>query len=265
MKMVVYGRALERNGFRPEDRDLVRLYSYDGKTQYWVREDGVRRADTLSVRTTRTGTYALGIEVNLNNDVTPPDIFESGPRGTVGTASPEVFATIRDDLNGTGIDLSRSRIVVDADTLTTTFDPVNLRLFGVPAKPLGSGTHAVTVIAADNSGNIGTETFAFIVDLGEGVGEEPLEFAVSAPYPNPFNPSTTIRYTLPKDCAVEFVVYDIRGARVAVLASGFRKAGRHDAVWNGRTLSGAEAASGVYLYRVKAGGRTAQGKVVLVR
>lgn len=105
----------------------------------------------------------------------------------------------------------------------------------------------------------------FTVESGDGVAEEPPGFTVSAPYPNPFNPATTIRYTIPEDCAVELVIYDIRGAKVAVLASGLRKAGRHDTVWNGKTQSGAEAASGMYLYRLKAGGYTARGKATLVR
>ncbi len=97
------------------------------------------------------------------------------------------------------------------------------------------------------------------------VSETPREFRVSAPYPNPFNPSVTIGYTLPERMHVRLTVYDSVGRTVAVLEDGMQGAGVHSALWNGRSDRGETLGSGVYLYRVEAGSHHAQGKMTLLR
>ncbi len=84
-------------------------------------------------------------------------------------------------------------------------------------------------------------------------------------HPNPFNPSTTIRYHLFKDCRVSLIVYNSLGQKVATLVDGHRKAGPGMARWNGRDDSGREAASGIYLYRLKAGSFSEARKMILLR
>jgi len=84
--------------------------------------------------------------------------------------------------------------------------------------------------------------------------------------PNPFNPSTTISFTLPAECAVRLDVYDVSGRLVARLVDGARQgAGTHDVEWNGRDVSGRAAASGIYVYRLIAGKETISRKMVLLR
>ena len=78
--------------------------------------------------------------------------------------------------------------------------------------------------------------------------------------PNPFNPSTTIRFDLPAAGQVSLAVYDVSGRLVATLADGLRQAGAHEVTFDGSGL-----ASGVYLYRISAGQRTATGKMVLLK
>lgn len=85
-------------------------------------------------------------------------------------------------------------------------------------------------------------------------------------YPNPFTPTTTIRYALPAPMPVTLRVYDILGREVATLRSTERDAaGTHTVVWDGRTRSGRPAASGTYLYRLQAGNTVRSGHMVLVR
>ena len=72
-------------------------------------------------------------------------------------------------------------------------------------------------------------------------------------YPNPFNPSTTIRYALSEDARVSVKVYNMLGQEVATLFDGFLKAGEQSATWNGTNKAGATVASGLYIYRVQAG------------
>ena len=87
----------------------------------------------------------------------------------------------------------------------------------------------------------------------------PAEVELSAARPNPARSLVTLAYGLPTDSPVRVAVYDVRGREVAVLASGDREAGRHDAVW---TPGGA---AGVYVVRLVAGLEVRAVSVVVVR
>lgn len=77
-------------------------------------------------------------------------------------------------------------------------------------------------------------------------------FAVHPNYPNPFNPSTTIKYDLPENSNVTLIVYDVLGREVAQLVNGTREAGYHSVTWSPSTSSGQVLASGVYFARFTA-------------
>lgn len=85
-------------------------------------------------------------------------------------------------------------------------------------------------------------------------GAIPRAFALSQNYPNPFNPSTTIEFALPKASFVTLKIYDLLGKEIATLVSEKLPAGKHQRVWEAKGL-----ASGVYLYRLEAALRQAQG------
>jgi flagellar hook assembly protein FlgD len=72
-------------------------------------------------------------------------------------------------------------------------------------------------------------------------------------FPNPFNPSTVVRYELPEATNVDLVVFDIAGRKVARLDSGYRRAGTHTISWNARDDKGRQIASDIYLLRIQAG------------
>ena len=71
------------------------------------------------------------------------------------------------------------------------------------------------------------------------------------PYPNPFNPATTLAFTLKDAGRVELTVYDIRGRRVVEIHSGHLDSGRHEFHWQGKDSHGGQVASGVYFARLK--------------
>jgi FG-GAP-like repeat/FlgD Ig-like domain len=83
--------------------------------------------------------------------------------------------------------------------------------------------------------------------------------------PNPFNPSTEIHFDLPTPQVVELTVYDANGRRVVELISGAMPAGQHRHIWDGRDASGQEVASGIYLYRLRAGDFSRSLRMLLVR
>jgi hypothetical protein len=79
-------------------------------------------------------------------------------------------------------------------------------------------------------------------------------------YPNPFNPSTTIRYSLSSSSRVLLTVYDLLGRKVATLVDRHQVPGRYSVDFGAASL-----ASGMYLYRLQAGGFTESKKMMLVR
>ena len=84
-------------------------------------------------------------------------------------------------------------------------------------------------------------------------------------HPNPFNPSTVIRYYLPESCHIAVDVYNVDGTFITGLDRGYRGKGYHTIVWNGRDRSGHQVSSGVYFYRLKAGKTEISRKMVLAR
>jgi len=98
-----------------------------------------------------------------------------------------------------------------------------------------------------------------------GSKPEPSRLALEN-HPNPFNPSTMIRYSLPEAAAVTLRVYDVQGRLVRTLASNLSKpAGVHEIEWNGADNAGRPVPSGVYFYRLNAGGETLTRKAVLLK
>ena len=84
-------------------------------------------------------------------------------------------------------------------------------------------------------------------------------------FPNPFNPQTTIAYSVPRAGRVTLQVFDVAGRLVATLFDGDRAAGRHTASWGGRDAAGVAVGSGVYFVRLEAGGVVRTQKVVLLK
>lgn len=92
------------------------------------------------------------------------------------------------------------------------------------------------------------------------VKEEPMEFALHQNFPNPFNPSTTIRYDLPRASRVTLTVYNTLGQVVATLVSGAQAAGSHDVVWNAAGLP-----SGIYVVQLRNEAAVRTQTMVLVK
>lgn len=91
-------------------------------------------------------------------------------------------------------------------------------------------------------------------------GALPGEVSLEANYPNPFNPTTMLRFSLPEAMHIRLEVFDMTGRRVSEAASGFFPAGRHTVTFDGSGL-----ASGMYVYRLHASGRFKHGKMTLVK
>jgi len=105
--------------------------------------------------------------------------------------------------------------------------------------------------------------------VGEKLAEAqaiPTTYELSQNFPNPFNPSTTIRYGLPKAERVTLKIYNLLGEEVVTLVNDEPKAaGYHTAIWDGRNKIGGVVASGIYIYRIRSGSFISTKKLALVK
>jgi hypothetical protein len=121
------------------------------------------------------------------------------------------------------------------------------------------GTGDLTLYVAGNGANnngfnTGDRIYATSFTLTEGeatAADAPGAFARLLPnYPNPFNPKTTLSFSLAGPAVVELAIFDARGVKVNSLYRGPIAGGEHSFVWDGRDASGAPSASGAYFARL---------------
>jgi hypothetical protein len=118
------------------------------------------------------------------------------------------------------------------------------------------------LVSADQMIHITEDVYGKVADLTDA----PSEFRLSPSSPNPFDRSTTIRYALPQQAAVDLCVYDVAGRVVKVLVdSKITQAGEHAARWDGTNDAGETVASGVYFYRLEAGINAQTRRMVYLR
>ncbi|HWR83361.1 MAG TPA: dockerin type I domain-containing protein [Candidatus Deferrimicrobium sp.] len=108
---------------------------------------------------------------------------------------------------------------------------------------------------------------AIAPQINQGLKEAalPAEFALHQSYPNPFNPSTQISFSLPNAGRVALEVFNLLGQHVVTLVDEFREAGAHSVTWDGTDAQGQPVSTGVYLYRLEASGFSATRKMMLLK
>jgi hypothetical protein len=133
------------------------------------------------------------------------------------------------------------------------------------SKGTGTGTQ-LTIEKADLRD---LENHSEEVTVTGGVGQTPFvptKTALFQNQPNPFNPSTTIKYDVPAGgIQVTLRIYDIRGTLIRTLVGGTPSGGRYTAQWDGRDNGGQRVSSGIYFYQLKAGGFVETRKMLLMK
>ncbi|MBU0984075.1 MAG: VCBS repeat-containing protein [candidate division Zixibacteria bacterium] len=134
-------------------------------------------------------------------------------------------------------------------------------------RAVASGVTRVLQLSADVgvTSAIGYTADGQVVALHPTNSSLPNDFELYDAYPNPFNPSTSIRFSMPSADYATLTVYNAIGQRVAVLVDGFVNAGLQVVEWDGLTESGQPASSGVYFYRLEAGKNVESKKMILMK
>jgi len=151
--------------------------------------------------------------------------------------------------------------------------------------PDGTLTNPATLTFTDDSVvNDNTYTYYVVATYTDPVGESqpsetasaspvteldevtvPVTTALSGNYPNPFNPETTIRFSMAREDRVVIDIYAVNGQKVRSLLEGVYGVGVHSAVWNGRDDIGRSVGSGVYFYRMTTSGYSSVKKMLLLK
>ena len=126
----------------------------------------------------------------------------------------------------------------------------------------GYRADTLTLSVPENGDSIQVDVALFSATSRTNLPSAPSEFQLHQNYPNPFNPTTTITYQLPQVCDVRLEVFDVMGRSVAVLVNEKQSAGTHSVLLNATQFS---LASGVYFYRLSAGGRTETKRMTLIK
>ncbi len=107
---------------------------------------------------------------------------------------------------------------------------------------------------------------AWVVSFREESNVVPVPEKVTlSNYPNPFNPATTISYSLPLEGNVSLCIYNVKGQLVRQLIDGSQPEGYYEVVWNGKDNTGRLVASGIYYYQIKACGKNINKKMLMLK
>jgi len=127
--------------------------------------------------------------------------------------------------------------------------------------PLPTDFQVTEGVLVDLGGSIDAVQHVEIGDLKL----KPDTYLLNQNMPNPFNPSTSIAYQLPERAAVTLVVYNLLGQEVRTLVDEAMDAGYYKMTWDGRDAVGRQVASGIYIYRLKAGNFTHARRMMLLK
>ncbi|MEX0778685.1 MAG: T9SS type A sorting domain-containing protein [Balneolales bacterium] len=187
----------------------------------------------LHISATRSGTYALSAtQMNLPHDWT---------------------VTLTDNQTGKSVVMDTlTSYEFEIASATANKQKVSSALIKQAKLTAGSSAMSERFMLTINSGTV---TGAELFDR-----QLPLAVALHQNHPNPFNPTTSIGYELPEAAYVHLAIYDVMGREISVLVSETKPAGIHQVTWDAQGVS-----SGIYLYRLVAGGKVMNGKMTLIK
>jgi len=145
----------------------------------------------------------------------------------------------------------------DEATVTLTCDTAGLAV----------GRYDAEVLIFSNDPTAGLVTVPVALTVGDAVavGETAGESVLRGAAPNPFNPTTVLRFDLAAAGPVELKLFDVKGRLVRTLTDGYREAGVHEVRWDARNDDGQHVASGTYYARLVAAGESRVRPLVLVK
>lgn len=203
-------------------------------------------------------------------DVTPTTITISwtspGDNDTLGTA--------------TTYDIRYSTIAINSGNWNsceqTTNEPVPQPYGNQESYTISNLTpdtwYFIAIITADEASNwsdlsnvIAVKTQSLGLDVDGDQFNIPDDFHLAQNFPNPFNPSTRIEFSIPVTAHVTISIFNILGQETATIIDEIKPAGNYSIVWNGSDSYGQKVSSGIYIYRISADDYSESKKMALVQ
>ena len=205
---------------------------------------------------------ALTFTITVNAGLTFGDFFNFFGSGKIVPTASHDLAEIREFIVGQRVE---DLVLPEASGGTA---PLTYHLS--PALPAGLAFDAATRTIAGTPSAEAETAYTYTVTDANGATASlalqtlPAAFALAHNYPNPFNPATTIKYALPYAADVELAVYNVVGQVVRTLVAEHQSAGRYAVEWDATNDSGHSLSSGMYFYRLQAGGEFREVKKMLL-
>ncbi len=215
------------------DWDICLLKTYSNGDSAWARVYGGDEWDQLfSVQPTSDGGYLLGgVTESFGAGQTDAYVIKTDALGSEIWSA--VYGGTSDDGCYSVSQTSDEGYIIAGSTYS-----------------FGEGNGDVWLLRLDSETGL----------TGQGGTNLPLRVALIQNHPNPFNPSTTISYSLPVQRDIRLSIYNLLGQRVATVFEGFQQAGEHSITWDASAFP-----SGIYFARLKAGGGAETVKMVLLK
>jgi serine protease AprX len=196
-------------------------------------------------------------------------IYGDAVNGIIDT----VYVELGPEVVGIGGELSWPE---NADVDLYLYDPNNVQISGTEGATTNNPeiVDAATTVPGtyrwEISGYAGVANYTFKctqtrLSIATPVDKPSLRFELAQAFPNPFNPSTTIQFTVAEPTHVALAVYDVAGRTVKTLVDESKTADVYHVTWDGTDERGHRVASGVYFYRMNAGDFTQTRKMVLLK
>ena len=119
----------------------------------------------------------------------------------------------------------------------------------ISGQPIGSNCYFARI---DNEGQVSIQNDLIIT-------------TILTNHPNPFNPSTTIEFSIQNDSEVELTIYNIKGQKVKTIANDLFEKGIYSILWSGDDYNGKLVSSGIYFYKLKSGDYQEIKKMILLK
>ena len=277
-----------QNPWGDNDQFVVKIYDADGVTLLY--ESAAQTAQRMPTITTHVLAQPLTVTDDFYISIRPLDEETYNPSSTAGSYSGTCHSwygepgswQLIDNEWLTGVNITEQstgrQLTLYPEPTSRMLLGYNIQRDGTNINPLwlidpeyddenlDAGTYIYTVTAVYDLGESNVSN-SVSVHIGTSTGEDiaPAEPLTLSVFPNPFNPETTVSFTLTEPARVSLDVFNIRGQKVRTLQQGHMEAGAHTVVWHGDDDNGVPCASGLYLMQLNADANTVRGKVILLK
>jgi hypothetical protein len=177
-------------------------------------------------------------------------------------------------IDSTAITNENSDLTLSKNIVSGVYQPVRGDTIEIAWKPIQAGSLNDTLKIYHGLTEVPNPAIVIITGTAEdptGITDDiqpdriPSVFESHQNFPNPFNPVTTIRYSLGENTQVSLKIYNVHGQLIRTLVSGEQTEGLKSVIWDGKNDLGQSVASGIYIYRLEAGSLLQSRKMLLTR